>query len=89
MAETYDTAMSLLKEASVLLGTAAAMCEDAEDAAELADLSGRIAAYLTSSRSSTMLGMPRIVSAPNPLSEEMVVRRNADSVRGHVRILPD
>jgi len=65
------------------------MCEDGDDAAELTSLSDRIAAYLASSRSSTMLGMPRIVSAPNPLSEEMVVRRNADSVHGHVRILPD
>jgi len=54
----------------------------------LVGLADRITAYLATSRSSTMLGMPRIVSSTTELSDEMVVRRRDDSQPGHVRIVP-
>jgi len=88
MAETYDTALGLLNQAAEALGAAADMCDQPEDAVALSDLAGRILQYLSASRSTTTLGMPRIVSQGNELSEEMVVRRNEDHQRGHVRIVP-
>ncbi len=87
MAETYDTAMGLLGEAAEVLSAAAAACDEPTDALALSNLADRISKYLASSRSSTMLGMPRIVSSGTELSEEMVVRRNEESQHGHVRIV--
>ncbi len=88
MDETYDTAIGLLSQAAETLGSAAEMCEEPDDARELVALADRITAYLSTSRSSTMLGMPRIVSTATELSDEMVVRRSDDTQPGHVRIVP-
>jgi hypothetical protein len=89
MEETYDTAIGLLNQAAETLTSAAQMCEEPADARELVGLADRITAYLATSRSSTMLGMPRIVSSATELSDEMVVRRRDDAQPGHVRIVPN
>jgi len=53
----------------------ASACEDPLDAADLSELATRITNYLSTSRSTTTLGMPRIVSVSNELSDDMVVRQ--------------
>ncbi len=87
MADGYDTAMGLLTEAAAALEAAAGACEEPGDASDLSTLAERVRTYLSTSRPTTPLGMPRITSSGNTLSQEMVVRRNSQDDRGHVRIV--
>ncbi len=89
MAEQFDTGKDLLAEAARVLEAAASMCEDANDAAEFVALGGRIRLYLSSTRSTTTLGMPLITNTRQRLSDEMVVRRSDGTSHSHVRIVPD
>ena len=84
-----NTGIELLLEVAEVLQAAAEACEDAGDAGHLADLADRVRAYLASSRPTTPLGMPQIVSDPSRLADEMVVHRTAGSGSTHIRIVPD
>ncbi|MHB8319456.1 MAG: hypothetical protein ACYDEP_09560 [Acidimicrobiales bacterium] len=88
MGDSYDTAMGLLNEAATALEAASGACEEPGDASDLLSLADRIRSYLSTSRPTTPLGMPRISSSGSTLSEEMVIRRNGQDDRGHVRIVP-
>ena len=89
MTATYDTGMNLLLEAAEQLEMAASACESAEDATRLSALAERIRSYLAMSRSTTTLGMPRIVSGNARLMEEDVVHRTGEFNKSHIRILSD
>jgi len=67
MGENYDTAMGLLGEAADALDAAATACEDEVDASDLSSLADRIRGYLSTSRPTTPLGMPRITSRTTTL----------------------
>ena len=85
----YDTGMDLLTESATVLETTATACESPEDAALLSGLAARIRNYLATSRSTTPLGMPRIVSDEGRLMEEDVIHRTAEFNTSHIRILSD
>jgi hypothetical protein len=89
MGENYDTAMGLLGEAADALDAAATACEDEVDASDLSSLADRIRGYLSTSRPTTPLGMPRITSPDNQLSHDSVVARFQGSKHQHVRIVSD
>ncbi len=89
MAEAYDTGMDLLIESATALEMAAGACESAEDAALLSALTDRIRNYLATSRPTTTLGMPRIVSDHARLMDEDVVHRTGEFNKSHIRILTD
>ena len=84
-----DTGMDLLIESANELDSAAGACESSEDAARLFALAGRIRSYLTMSRPTTTLGMPRIVSDVARLTDEDVIHRTEEFNKSHVRILTD
>jgi len=79
--------MALLEAAADTLAAVASACEDPLDAADLSELATRITNYLSTSRSTTTLGMPRIVSVSNELSDDMVVRQEHGGQSTHVRIV--
>ena len=87
--EGYDTGMDLLIESANTLDMAAGACESPEDAACLFALSDRIRSYLETSRPTTTLGMPRIVSDPARLADEDVIHRTAEFNTSHIHILTD
>jgi hypothetical protein len=89
MTEAYDTGMDLLIESATALEMAAGACESAEDAALLSALTDRIRNYLATSRPTTTLGMPRIVSDHARLMDEDVVHRTGEFNKSHIRILTD
>jgi hypothetical protein len=89
MAEAYDTAMDLLHESAEALEASADACDEEADATHLLSLAERIRRYLATSRPTTTLGMPRITSASNELSADMVIRRGEGNQHGHVRIVPE
>jgi hypothetical protein len=87
MTEAYDTGMDLLIEAANDLDEAAGACESSEDAARLFALADRIRSYLATSRPTTTLGMPRIVSDHVRLTDENVIHRTREFNKSHIRIL--
>ncbi len=94
--ERYETAMGLLNEAATYLESLANSSEDKSMESDGTDiptsasgLASRIRAYLRSSRPTTSLGMPHIISTNNQLSEDMVIRRGDQGHFGHVRIVSD
>ena len=89
MTPTYDTGMDLLIESANELELVAGACESAQDAARLSALVDRIRRYLATSRPTTNLGMPRIVSDNARLEDQDVIHRNAESSssQSHIRIL--
>ncbi len=87
MAPAYDTGMDLLIEAAGELEMVAGVCESADDAAHLSALADRIRRYLATSRPTTNLGMPRIVSDQVRLTDEEVIHRTAEFSTSHIRIL--
>ena len=89
MAEAYDTGMDLLIEAANTLDLAAGACESSDDAASLFALTDRIRHYLATSRPTTTLGMPRIVSDDARLADEDVIHRTGEFNKSHIRILSD
>jgi len=89
MTESYDTAMELLVASAETLEASAGACEMPEDAERLGSLAVRIRRYLSTSRPTTTLGMPRIASAATELTAAEVIRRTEDYQYGHVRIVPD
>jgi hypothetical protein len=84
-----DTGMDLLIESANALDMVAGACESSEDAARLFALADRIRSYLTMSRPTTTLGMPRIVSDVVRLTEEDVIHRTEEFNKSHVRIVSD
>ena len=89
MTGAYDTGMDLLIESANALDMAAGACESSEDAARLFALAGRIRSYLATSRPSTTLGMPRIVSDDARLMDEDVIHRTGEFNKSHIHILSD
>jgi len=89
MTEGYDTGMDLLIESANALEMVAGVCESSDDAARLFALSDRIRRYLDTSRPTTTLGMPRIVSDSARLEDENVVHRTDEFNTSHIRILSD
>jgi hypothetical protein len=89
MAPGYDTGMDLLIESADELEMVAGVCESSEDAAHLSALADRIRRYLATSRPTTNLGMPRIVSDDVRLADEDVIHRTAEFSTSHIRILSD
>jgi hypothetical protein len=89
MTVAYDTGMDLLIESATTLEMAAGACESSQDAAELFALADRIRSYLAMSRTTTTLGMPRIVSDDNRLADEDVIHRTGEFNKSHIRILSD
>jgi hypothetical protein len=89
MTPTYDTGMDLLIESANEIEMAAGACESPEDAARLSALVDRIRRYLATSRPTTNLGMPRIVSDNARLQDQDVIHRTAESntSQSHIRIL--
>jgi hypothetical protein len=89
MTEAYDTGMDLLTESANELDMTAGACESSEDAARLFALADRIRSYLATSRPTTTLGMPRIVSDEVRLTDENVIHRTAGFNQSHIRILSE
>ncbi len=85
----YDTGMNLLVEAAEALETAGNACDAPEDAAGFLALADRVRTYLAVSRPSTTLGMPRIPSVGNRLTDESVIHRTGGLGQSHIRVLPD
>jgi hypothetical protein len=85
----YDTGMDLLVEAARLLELASGNCEAEEDAERFSDLADRVRRYLALSRPTTTLGMPRVPSTANELTNESVVHRTGKSQQSHIRVLPE
>ena len=88
MAGAYDTGMELLIEAAQALDMAGEACEAPEDAARFSSLADRVRSYLAVSRPSTTLGMPRIPSGENRLTEEGVIHRSGANQQSHIRVIP-
>ncbi|HWD54834.1 MAG TPA: hypothetical protein VG346_06915 [Acidimicrobiales bacterium] len=84
-----DTGMDLLIESATELEMAAGACESSDDATRLYALADRIRCYLATSRPTTNLGMPRIVSDEPRLAEEDVIHRTAEFNSSHIRILTE
>jgi hypothetical protein len=89
MTASYDTGMDLLIESATTLEAAAGACESSQDAADLFALADRIRTYLAMSRTTTTLGMPRIVSDDARLADEDVIHRSGEFNKSHIRILSD
>ncbi len=89
MTGAYDTGMDLLIESADELERTAGACESSEDAERLSALAERIRSYLATSRPTTSLGMPRIVSDEVRLTDEDVVHRTAEFNKSHIRILSE
>jgi hypothetical protein len=89
MTASYDTGMDLLIESATTLEMAAGACESSQDAADLFALADRIRTYLAMSRTTTTLGMPRIVSDDARLADEDVIHRSGEFNKSHIRILSD
>jgi hypothetical protein len=89
MAGAYDTGMDLLIEAADALDLAGEACDTPEDAPRFTSVAERIRAYLAVSRTSTTLGMPRIPSHKNLLTEEAVIHRAGANQPSHIRVIPD
>jgi hypothetical protein len=89
MAPAYDTGMDLLIQSADELEMVSGVCESSEDAAHLSALADRIRRYLATSRPTTNLGMPRIVSDEVRLTDEDVIHRTAAASTSHIRILSD
>jgi hypothetical protein len=85
----YDTGMELLIESADALDMAGNACDTSEDAALFTSVADRIRAYLAVSRPSTTLGMPRIPSQENRLTEEAVIHRSGASQPSHIRVIPE
>lgn len=85
----YDTGMDLLVEAADTLDLAGNACDAPEDARRFTSVAVRIRAYLMVSRASTTLGMPRIPSNDNRLTEEAVIRRSGANQPSHIRVISD
>ncbi len=85
----YDTGMDLLVEAAQALDMASNACEAPEDAARFAAIADRVRQYLAVSRPTTTLGMPRLPSADNQLTDEGVIHRTGRLEQSHIRVLPD
>ena len=85
----YDTGFDLLLEAADALDLAGKACDAPEDATRFTSVAERIRAYLAVSRPSTTLGMPRIPSHENRLTEEAVIRRSGANQPSHIRVIPD
>lgn len=78
------TGLELLLEVAGTLEILSESCENADDGDRLADLAGRVRAYLAASRSTTPIGMPLIESQSNRLTVDKVVRAETGS---HIRIV--
>ncbi len=89
MVGAYDTGMDLLIEAADALDLASNACDAQEDATQFASVVERIRAYLAVSGPSTTLGMPRIPSHENRLTEETVIRRSGANQHSHIRVISD
>ncbi len=89
MTGAYDTGMDLLIESANELDSAAGACESSVDATRLFALADRIRSYLSMSRPTTNLGMPRIISDEARLTEENVIHRTAEFNKSHIRILSE
>lgn len=82
--------MELLREAAAALSMASDACESPEDAARFAALADRVRRYLAVSRPTTTLGMPRIPSSDNELTEDAVIHRSPGTPeQSHVRLMPN
>lgn len=81
--------MDLLIESANTLDLAAGACDSSEDADHLFALADRIRSYLSMSRATTTLGMPRIVSEVARLTDENVIHRTEEFNKSHVRIVSD
>jgi hypothetical protein len=88
MVEGYETGMDLLIEAVEALDVASEACDAPEDAALFSTLADRIRSYLAMSRPSTTLGMPRIPSGGNRLTDESVIHRSGTVQPSHIRVIP-
>jgi hypothetical protein len=89
MTAANDTGMDLLIESANTLDLAAGACDSSEDAEHLFALADRIRSYLSMSRPTTTLGMPRIVSEVARLTDENVIHRTEEFNKSHVRIVSD
>jgi hypothetical protein len=89
MPGSYDTGMDLLIESAQALELAGSACDSSEDADAFFSLANRVRNYLSLSRATTTLGMPRIVSDSARLTDEDVIHRTAALDRTYIRILPD
>ena len=89
MTGRYDTGLDLLIESAKELELAAGACESPEDAARLFALADRITTYLATSRPTTTLGMPRIVSDETRLTDEAVIHRTGEFNKSHIRVLSE
>ena len=89
MPGNYDTGMELLIESANALEMAGGACDSAEDADRFYALSKRVRNYLALSRATTTLGMPRIVSNENRLTDDQVIHRTGEFNGSHIRVLPD
>lgn len=85
----YDTGMDLLIEVVQVLDVASDACEEPEDAARFSALAERVRSYLAASRPTTTLGMPRIPSSENRLTDESVIHRSGTVEQSHIRLLPN
>ena len=88
MVGDHDTGMDLLIEAARELDRAGRACDSPEDAAHFSSLADRIHGYLALSRPSTTLGMPRIPSEQNLLTDESVIHRSGKNSPSHIRVIP-
>ena len=88
MVEGYETGMDLLTEAVAALDLASEACVAPEDAALFSTLADRVRTYLAMSRPSTTLGMPRIPSDNNRLTDEGVIHRSDTVQPSHIRVIP-
>lgn len=89
MAGNYDTGLELLNESAQALELAGGACDSEVDAEQFYALATRVRNYLSMSRATTTLGMPRIVSDNTRLAEEKVIHRSGEFNGTHIRILPD
>jgi hypothetical protein len=87
--EKGETGIELLTEAANALDMAGSACESPEDAAHFSALADRVRSYLAVSRPTTPLGMPRIASADNQLTDERVIHRTGELGQSHIRLLRD
>lgn len=81
--------MDLLIEAVQALELAGEACEAPEDAVHFSALADRVRSYLAASRPSTTLGMPRIPSDGNRLTNERVIHRSEAAQPSHMRVITD
>lgn len=89
MVEGYETGMDLLTEAAAALDLASEACDAPEDAALFSTLADRVRTYLAMSRPSTTLGMPRIPSDSNRLTDEGVIHRSDTVQPSHIRVIQE